>query len=79
MTDVDILPRGIPVSTEDFVIGVVLHTESSKVINAKASMAVTNKVGQILHSYMYGVIIMNIFLLILIFVINLLLTSYISI
>lgn len=38
-------------------------------------MAVTNKVGQILHSYMYGVIIMNIFLLILIFVINLILTS----
>jgi len=45
MTDVDIIPRGIPISTEDFVIGVVLHTESFKVINAKASMAVTNKVG----------------------------------
>jgi hypothetical protein len=73
----DIIPRGIPISTEDFVIGIVLrHTESFQVNNAISSITKANKINQILHKYLFLIIVMNAFLLVCIFVINMVLTTY---
>lgn len=76
ISNTDTIPKGIPISTEQYVIGVVLrHTESFKINNATNSITKFNKINGILSKYLFVIVIMNVFLLVSIFVINLILTS----
>jgi hypothetical protein len=73
----DILPRGIPISIEEFVVGVVLrHTESFQTGNAANSITKSNKINLILRRYLLLVIALNTFLMVCIFVTNMILTTY---
>lgn len=76
----DIVPRGVAVSTEDFVVGVVMrHTESFQSSSAAHSVTKSNKINEILHRYLFVVIILNAFLMVCIFVVNMILTTYASV
>jgi hypothetical protein len=76
VSNADIIPRGIPISTEEYVIGIVLmYTDHFQIKSMSNVYVKTNQINDILDNYLLCTLVLNGLLLIVIFIVNLILTQ----
>jgi hypothetical protein len=76
ISNADIIPRGIPISTEEYVIGIILmYTDHFQIKSMSNVYIKTNQINDILANYLLCTVVLNIFLMILLFATNLILTE----
>jgi hypothetical protein len=76
ISNADIIPRGIPISTEEYVIGIILMYTDHFQIKSMANLYLkTNQINDILAKYLMYTIALNLFLMLILFIINIILTK----
>lgn len=75
----DMIPAGIKISTEDFVIGVVLREmRGNDQQNLERALLKENTISKVLNGYLKATLVVNLVLLLVYFLTNLILSEYVD-